>query len=152
MIRASSAGDRAKQESSHPGTVAFVMRYAASLGAVLAFVAVALGALGAHSLKAVLAPPELEWIKTGTHYQLAHAIALLMAGTGSFVRPRWAALSAGFFVAGIVLFCGSLYGLAFGAPRWFGAIAPLGGGALLIGWLCLAAAAWPAPDRVRTSE
>jgi uncharacterized membrane protein YgdD (TMEM256/DUF423 family) len=111
-------------------------------GSVSAFVAVALGAFAAHGLKARLAPELLATFETGARYQMYHALALLGA---AWAYTRWpgALVSAGgwLFVAGTLLFSGSLYVLALTGVRWLGAITPLGGLALLAGWLCLALAA-----------
>ena len=107
---------------------------------------VAFGAFGAHALR--------DWLiergtantwETAARYQLLHAVALVAAAiwlkmsTGSAQRRiSWAARC---WVVGIVLFSGSLYGLAAGGPRWLGPVTPLGGVAMLAGWGCLCAAA-----------
>jgi uncharacterized membrane protein YgdD (TMEM256/DUF423 family) len=113
------------------------------LGGVSGFLAVALGAFGAHALKARLSAEMLATFEVGVRYQMYHAVALLAVG---WAHTRWpgAVLTAGgwLFVLGTVLFCGSLYALSFSAVRWLGAVTPLGGLALLGGWLCLAWAAW----------
>ena len=113
-----------------------------SLGSVSALIGVALGAFAAHGLKARLAPELVATFETGVRYQLTHALALLAV---AWALGRWsgtAALAAGWlFVAGTVLFCGSLYVLALGGPRWLGPVTPLGGLAFLAGWACLAWAA-----------
>lgn len=100
--------------------------------------AVALGAFGAHALRDVLDERALAVWRTAVDYQFWHALALLALGVLAEVRAsralRTAALA---FVLGLVLFCGSLYALALGAPRWLGAITPLGGLAFIIGWLAL---------------
>lgn len=109
------------------------------IGALSAFLAVAAGAFGAHALRARLSPDLLEVFETGARYQFYHALALLAA---AWVASRWphdSATWAGWlFVAGTVLFSGSLYLLALTGQRWFGAITPLGGAAFLLGWLSLA--------------
>lgn len=98
----------------------------------------ALGAFGAHALKATLAPDMLTVFETGVRYQMYHVFALCAAAWGwSRWQSRLFAIAGGLFVAGIVLFCGSLYLLAFSGVRWLGAITPLGGLAFLAGWLCL---------------
>jgi len=118
-------------------------RLFAAIGAASGFVAVGAGAFGAHALRARLAADLLAVFEVGVRYQMYHALALLAA---AWVATRWpgrAAAAAGWlFVAGSVLFCASLYLLAFGAPRWIGAITPLGGAAFLAGWACLGWAAW----------
>jgi len=110
------------------------------LGALLGGLAVALGAFGAHALKARLAPDKLVTFETGVRYHFYHAIALLAVGTVQITLPAAGtlALSGWLFVAGIALFSGSLYWLALGGPRWLGPVTPLGGLALIAGWVALA--------------
>ena len=98
------------------------------LAALSGAIAVAAGAFGAHGASERAA----EILKTGAHYQLVHAIAALVAVKLDARGPAWC------FVAGGALFAGSLYWLAFGAPRWVGPITPLGGALLIGGWLWLA--------------
>jgi uncharacterized membrane protein YgdD (TMEM256/DUF423 family) len=118
-------------------------RLFALLGALLAFLAVAAGAFGAHALRGRLTPDLLEVFETAARYQMYHALALLAA---AWVSQRWpgpASQAAGWlFLVGIVVFCGSLYLLSLTGLRWLGAITPLGGLALLAGWLALAWAIW----------
>jgi uncharacterized membrane protein YgdD (TMEM256/DUF423 family) len=105
------------------------------LGAGFAFLAVALGAFGAHSLKAILTPDMLTVFETGVRYQMYHALALLAVGWAANQYPQGSLHIAGWlFVAGILLFSGSLYVLALSGVRWLGAITPLGGVCLLAGW------------------
>jgi len=112
------------------------------LGALSGFVSVAAGAFGAHALKARLGPELLAVFETGARYQLYHALALVAAGWASARFPGGAASAAGWlFLAGTLLFSGSLYALALSGVRWLGAVTPLGGVAFLAGWLCLALAA-----------
>jgi uncharacterized membrane protein YgdD (TMEM256/DUF423 family) len=113
-----------------------------SLSGISGFLAVALGAFGAHGLKARLADvtegaKRLGWWETAAHYHLMHALAL---GLVAFVIARApAARFAGLaFAVGTLLFAGSLYVMALGGPRWLGAITPLGGLSLLVGWAILA--------------
>jgi uncharacterized membrane protein YgdD (TMEM256/DUF423 family) len=119
-------------------------RLAIVAASLLMALAVALGAFGAHALKARLAPEMLAIWQTGVSYHAWHAIGLLLLGLLMLHAPGSAALryAAWLFVAGIVLFAGSLYLLALGAPRWVGAITPLGGVAFIAGWVTLAVAAW----------
>ncbi|HEX4883741.1 MAG TPA: DUF423 domain-containing protein [Casimicrobiaceae bacterium] len=118
-------------------------RTALVLAALLLFVAVALGAFGAHALKARLAPDLQAVWQTAVQYHAWHALALLGAGLLMLVRPDAAAgLAAWLFVAGIVLFSGSLYALALTGVRGLGAVTPVGGVAFLAGWLAFAWAAW----------
>ncbi len=116
------------------------------LGAVNAFLAVALGAFGAHGLKSRLSPDLLEVYQTGVSYHMYHALGLLAVGLlahwlSETVLLNWAGWM---MVAGILLFSGSLYVLSITGIRWLGAITPLGGIAFLAGWALLAAAAWKA--------
>ena len=112
-------------------------------GALSALVAVALGAFGAHGLRGRLAPDMLNVFEIGVRYQIYHALALLVCGWAATRWPGGSVASAGWlFVAGTIVFSGSLYALALTGHRWLGAITPLGGVAFLIGWLALAWAAW----------
>lgn len=114
---------------------------------VAGFAGVALGAFGAHSLEAALSPEMLAVFETGVRYQMYHAFALCAAAWGWARWPsRPFALAGGLFVAGIVVFSGSLYLLAISGVRWLGAITPLGGLAFLAGWLCLT---WGAANKMR---
>ncbi len=116
-------------------------------GAVLGGLGVAAGAFGAHSLKALVTPDLLAVFETGARYQMYHALALLIAGGLPWAgRAERSATVAGWaFLAGVALFSGSLYALTFGAPRWLGAVTPLGGLSFIVGWGCLAAAALRQP-------
>lgn len=112
-------------------------------GAVSAFVGVAAGAFGAHALKDRLGPEMLNTFEVGARYQMYHALALIAVG---WAQTRWPSAlvttSGWLFVAGTVLFSGSLYLLSLTGLRWLGAITPLGGLAFIAGWLCLVLAAW----------
>jgi uncharacterized membrane protein YgdD (TMEM256/DUF423 family) len=114
-----------------------------ALGSVLAGLAVGLGAFGAHGLRNVLSVDDLATFETGVRYQMYHGLALLGV---AWAAARWettAVVVAGWsFVAGIVLFSGSLYLLVITGPRWLGAVTPLGGVAFLVGWALLAWTAW----------
>jgi uncharacterized membrane protein YgdD (TMEM256/DUF423 family) len=112
------------------------------LGSVSGIIAVAAGAFGAHALRARLSPELLAVFETAARYQMYHALGLL-AVAWAVTRwpgalPHWAGW---FFVAGTLLFSGSLYALALTGARWLGAITPLGGAAFLAGWVCLALSA-----------
>jgi uncharacterized membrane protein YgdD (TMEM256/DUF423 family) len=115
----------------------------ALLGALLAFLAVGAGAFGAHALRGRLAPDLLDVFETAARYQMYHALALLAV---AWVGERWPSratpLAGWLFLAGILLFCGSLYVLSLSGLRWLGAVTPLGGAAFLAGWLALAWAIW----------
>ena len=114
-------------------------RLFACLGAVSAFLAVAAGAFGAHALRARLSPDLLAVFETGARYQMYHALALLAVAWMLARWPGpWPARAGWLFLAGTVLFSGSLYLLALTGVRWLGAITPLGGAAFLAGWICLA--------------
>ena len=109
-----------------------------SIGALSALLSVAAGAFGAHALRARLSPEYLAVFETAARYQMFHALGLLAVawavGRWPGALPQWAGW---LFVAGTVLFSGSLYALALTGVRWLGAITPLGGIAFLVGWLCL---------------
>lgn len=114
------------------------------LTALTGAIGVMLGAFGAHALRERLQPAELAIWQTGVSYLFWHVLA-------AFAAARWAqgdggraaVVAASLFLAGIAVFSGTLFALALGAPRWFGAITPLGGLALIGGWLALAWAAYP---------
>ena len=113
-----------------------------SIGAVSALIAVAAGAFGAHALRSRLEPASLAIFETGARYQMYHALGLLAV---AFAASRWPAARtapwAGWlFLAGTILFSGSLYLLALTGLRWLGAVTPLGGLAFMLGWICLALA------------
>jgi uncharacterized membrane protein YgdD (TMEM256/DUF423 family) len=120
------------------------------LGSASAGLAVALGAFGAHALKARLSPEMLAVFETGVRYQMVHALALLAVAWACTRWPgRAVATSGGLFVAGTVLFSGSLYALALSGMRGLGAVTPLGGVAWLAAWALLAWAAWRGPSLPR---
>lgn len=104
------------------------MRVVAILAALSGALGVAAGAFGAHGAEGQAA----EWLRTGGQYQLVHAIAALIALRMGARGPAWC------FVAGAAVFAGTLYLMALGMPRWLGAVTPLGGVALIGGWLWLA--------------
>ncbi|HVF68627.1 MAG TPA: DUF423 domain-containing protein [Pyrinomonadaceae bacterium] len=113
------------------------------LGALSAFVGVAAGAFGAHGLKERLSADMLAVFETGVRYQMYHAFALVAAAWAAARWPGALANASGWlFVAGTLVFSGSLYALSLTGVRWLGAITPIGGLAFLAGWLCLAAACW----------
>ena len=109
-------------------------------GALLMAAAVALGALGAHALKARLSPDALELWRTAVTYHAWHALALLGIGTLQLLIPQRTGLGrvALLFVAGIALFAGSLYAMALDGGRAWGYVTPFGGLAFVVGWVTLA--------------
>jgi len=114
-----------------------------ALGAVLAGLGVGLGAFGAHALKARLSPDMLTVWETGVRYQLYHALGLLAVAWALTRWPGSAVQASGWlFVAGTLLFSGSLYALALSGVRGLGAVTPLGGAAWIAGWALLAWGAW----------
>ena len=115
-------------------------RNPAIIAAVLAALAVMLGAFGAHALRGQLDGASLQVWHTAVEYHFWHALALL--GLAGAPASRWRTASLIALTLGIVLFCGSLYALALGAPRWIGAITPAGGLAFIAGWICLGGAFW----------
>jgi uncharacterized membrane protein YgdD (TMEM256/DUF423 family) len=114
-----------------------------SLGAVSGAIAVAAGAFGAHGLKLRLTPDLLAIFDTAARYQMFHALALLAAGWAVSRWPGAFARAAGWcFIAGTLVFSGSLYALSLSGIRALGAITPVGGVLFIAGWLLLAVAAW----------
>lgn len=111
------------------------------VGAIFMGLAVLFGAFGAHALKQSLSPEMMAVYKTGVEYQFYHALGLLLVGLIGFqVKSKfldWAGL---LFVAGIILFSGSLYVLTLTGVKAIGAITPIGGISLVAGWVCLAVA------------
>lgn len=115
-----------------------------SIGAVSGLLAVALGAFGAHALRARLDERALAVFETGVQYQFYHAFALLAVGMLALQQPPSPLLrsSGWLFTVGMVIFSGSLYALALSGIRWLGAVTPLGGLAFIAGWGCLLAAVY----------
>lgn len=113
------------------------------LGAILGGVGVIAGAFGAHGLEGVLDGRSFENFETAARYQMYHAPALLAVGLLALHGRSGTALSiAGWsFLLGVLIFSGTLYALAFTGIRWLGAITPIGGVALIVGWFGLAVAA-----------
>lgn len=110
------------------------------IGAVLGFLGVAFGAFGAHALKVRLSAEMLGVFETGVRYQMYHALAVLIvaAAIGSLGNARLLVIAGWAFVAGILLFSGSLYALALTGVGVLGAVTPVGGLLFLAGWACLA--------------
>lgn len=107
------------------------MRLVTIFAALSGALAVAAGAFGAHGVEGQAA----EWLKTGGQHQLIHAVAALVAVRMGARVPAW------LFIGGAAVFAGTLYLMALGLPRWLGAVTPIGGAALIAGWLCLAVTA-----------
>ena len=108
-------------------------------GSVLCGLGVILGAFGAHGLRARLSPEMLVVVETGVRYHLIHALGLLAVAWAASRWPGSYVSIAGYlFVAGIFIFSGSLYVLAVTGIRWLGAITPIGGVCLIVGWGLLA--------------
>jgi uncharacterized membrane protein YgdD (TMEM256/DUF423 family) len=113
-------------------------RWLGALGALFGFGGVALGAFAAHALRSRLPADLAAVFETGVRYQMYHALALLLvAMAGEWWLGAQAEWAGWLFVAGIVLFSGSLYVLALTGVRWIGAITPLGGVSFLVGWAVL---------------
>lgn len=110
------------------------------LGSLNLMLVVILGAFGAHGLKARVGAEPLAWWQTGVQYHAWHALGLLGIGLLLLLQPSLAqARTAGWLLqAGILVFSGTLYAMTLGGPRWLGAITPLGGTLLIIGWAVLA--------------
>lgn len=98
------------------------------LAALSAAIAIGAGAFGAHRFTG----KEAEWLRTGGFYQLVHAVAVLTLARTAAPGPLWTLLG------GSALFAATLYAMAFGAPRWFGAITPVGGALMIVGWVWVA--------------
>lgn len=103
------------------------------------FLAVAIGAIGAHALKAHLTPDAMALFRTGWEYHMVHALALGLIGSLSLNYPnsRSFRFAGGFWILGILLFSGSLYAVSLGAPRMLVHVTPLGGFSLMGGWIAL---------------
>jgi uncharacterized membrane protein YgdD (TMEM256/DUF423 family) len=106
-----------------------MIRWLPLLAAISGAMAVAAGAFGAHGATGKPA----EWLRTGAEYQMVHAAAAL-----AVIALADARLAAWLFVGGGFVFGGTLYAMALGAPKWLGVVTPLGGAALIAGWLALA--------------
>jgi uncharacterized membrane protein YgdD (TMEM256/DUF423 family) len=113
------------------------------LGGILAALAVALGAIGAHALKSQLSPEQLETFHTAVHYQMLHAIGLILVGILNLHgRSRWFDASGWMMLVGIILFSGFLYAWLATGRRFFVHPVPVGGTLFIIGWVLLAVGAW----------
>ena len=110
-----------------------------AFGSGFAALGVIAGAFGAHALKTHISPDMLLTFEVGVRYQIYHALGLIAV---SWAASQWnsqlVSVAGWLFVAGIVIFSGSLYILSLTGIRWLGAITPIGGFAFILGWLCLA--------------
>lgn len=111
------------------------------IAAINMAIAVALGAFGAHALTNIASTQQLEWWHTATLYLFVHGLGLLLVGV--LIRLKYATQTTAWLLQiGILIFAGSLYAMTLGAPLWFGAITPIGGVLMIIGWLWLALSAF----------
>lgn len=114
-------------------------RWILAAGGLLVAAATVLGALGAHALQTRLSSERLQVYETAVRYHFYHALGLLAIGLAArFVDSGLIRAAAVLVIGGVVLFSGSLYALTFGAPRLIGVITPVGGVALIIGWIVFA--------------
>lgn len=120
--------------------MAWTRRTWMTLAAIGGFISVAVGAFAAHG---IADPQAKDWLKTGAQYGFMHTMATFACATFMNIGARGARRAPAFFLSGVVFFSGSLYAMALGAPRWLGAITPIGGVLFLIGWGTLA---WAARD------
>jgi uncharacterized membrane protein YgdD (TMEM256/DUF423 family) len=115
------------------------------VAAILGGLSVAAGAFASHALREKLSERALEIFETGARYQMYHALALLLVAlllSRAEAAQSTLVASGLAFIVGVVVFSGSLYTLSLTSIKWLGAITPLGGAAFIIGWSCLAVAAW----------
>ncbi len=122
------------------------IRVPVRVAAVLGFLGVGLGAFGAHGLEgtfqsgaldAEFALERMGWWKTAAAYHLVHAVALAAGGVACALLGRGSTALTWCMGLGVTVFSGTLYAMALGAPRWFGAITPIGGLLLMAGWVAL---------------
>jgi uncharacterized membrane protein YgdD (TMEM256/DUF423 family) len=113
------------------------LRPALVLGALFALLAVMAGAFGAHGLRGVIDGRGLEVFQTAVTYQIYHSLALVLVAIlpVAGLSRRLLGIAAGFFVAGILLFSGSLYLLVLTDLRWMGPVTPVGGIGFMVGWI-----------------
>ncbi len=115
-----------------------------AISGVLGGLGVIAGAFAAHALKERLDPASLNAFEVGVRYQIYHAIALLGLCAVPLWSSRWIRCAGWSWLIGVLLFSGSLYGLAFTDWKWLGPVTPLGGVAFIVGWVCVAGAAMTA--------
>ncbi|GIW73065.1 MAG: hypothetical protein KatS3mg102_2607 [Planctomycetota bacterium] len=114
------------------------------LAALAGAAAVALDALGSHALRERLSGKELGWWQTGCRYLLVHALAGALAALLAMTHCGRGGAAAAWLLGGAAVFAGTLCAMALGAPAWLGRLTPLGGGAMILGWVLLAVAGWRA--------
>ena len=122
-----------------------ITRIFLAIASILAGLSVAAGAFASHALRERLTERSLLIFETAARYQMYHALALLIVALllTHYPTPPASVITAGVaFIVGVVIFSGSLYALSFTGVKWLGAITPLGGVAFLVGWGCLAVAAF----------
>lgn len=109
------------------------------IGSLLMALAVGFGAFGAHIVKEILTPERFEVYQTAVQYHFYHSLGILILGTISvFIKKStWLNWAGYFMIAGTLIFCGSLYTLTLADIAWLGAVTPFGGGAFILGWICL---------------
>lgn len=111
------------------------------IAAINLAIAVALGAFGAHGIKSMVSAQQLDWWHTATLYLFIHALGLLLVGI--LIRLNIATQTTAWLLQiGVIIFAGSLFAMTLGAPRWFGAITPIGGVLMIAGWAWLAVTAF----------
>ncbi len=115
-------------------------------GALVLALGVGLGAFGAHALRSLVNDTALAVWQTAVLYQMLHGLGLLLvAALGPCLSRAWQARSAALMLAGVLIFSGSLYALVLSGIKWLGAITPIGGVAMILAWLALAAGALRRP-------
>jgi len=113
------------------------------IGAITGLLAVIAGTFAAHALDSQLSMKAQQIFETGVRYHMYHALAIAaISSLGGRVSGRWPAIVVGFFLAGVIIFSGSLYLLAVTGAKWLGMITPIGGVAFLVGWLLLCVVAF----------
>jgi len=113
-------------------------RFSLAVGALFAGLGVAFGAFAAHGLRGSLDAVRLGWWQTAVDYQMWHGLALIALAALPLPQIGW---PAGLIALGTAIFSGTLYAMALGAPRWLGAVTPIGGSLMIAGWVVLLVAA-----------
>lgn len=119
-----------------PSSIECMPKFLLIIGAFFAFLGVTAGAFGAHYLKGKIEPHHLEYFEVGVRYQLIHALAIMLVGLTALVASNFfITTAASLLILGTLVFSGSLYMLAFTGITLWGAVTPIGGVILLLGWL-----------------